>query len=53
MAEKVLELENVVKRFQGVTAVDGIDLESTGRVHCLCGAQRLREDDNAASDRGS
>jgi spermidine/putrescine transport system ATP-binding protein len=27
MAEKVLELENVVKRFQGVTVVDGIDLE--------------------------
>ena len=27
MAEKVLKLENVVKRFQGVTVVDGIDLE--------------------------
>ena len=27
MAKKVLELENVVKRFQGVTVVDGIDLE--------------------------
>ncbi|MCB1223977.1 MAG: ATP-binding cassette domain-containing protein, partial [Mesotoga sp.] len=38
MAEKLLEMRNITKRFGGVLALDSVDFEiEKGEIHCLVG----------------
>jgi hypothetical protein len=51
MAGGEVRLVGLVKRFEDVTAVDGIDLEVRGGGCSRCWAVRLRQDHHAAAGR--